>query len=183
MSGSGNDFAPISCCRECGKPLVIHTTSASADTLRLMREERADEVGGVMHCFTETWDVASAALISAFTSRSLASLASRALPICAEVAKRVLLNRMLIETDAPYLAPVPFRGKRNEPSYVPQVAAAVAAVRETDVETIGRATSQISFPCFRWTMRRTITAAIVASLLSAPSGRRPRPICFQMIEL
>jgi len=139
----------IRAARECGKPLVIHTRSASADTLRLMREERADEVGGVMHCFTETWDVASAALDLGFHISFSGIVSFKSASDLREVAKRVPLNRMLIETDAPYLAPVPFRGKRNEPSYVPQVAAAVAAVRETDVETIGRATSQNFFSLFR----------------------------------
>lgn len=139
----------IRAARECGKPLVIHTRSASADTLRLMREERADEVGGVMHCFTETWDVASAALDLGFHISFSGIVSFKSAADLREVAKRVPLNRMLIETDAPYLAPVPFRGKRNEPSYVPQVAAAVAAVRETDVETIGRATSQNFFSLFR----------------------------------
>ena len=137
--------------RECGKPLVIHTRSASEDTLRIMREERADEVGGVMHCFTETWDVASASIDMGFHISFSGIVSFKTAVDLREVAKKVPLDRMLIETDSPYLAPVPYRGRRNEPSYVPHVAAAIAAVRETDAETIGRVTGQNFFSLFRVT--------------------------------
>ena len=141
----------IRAARECGKPLVIHTRSASEDTLRIMREERAEEVGGVMHCFTETWDVASASMDMGFHISFSGIVSFKTAADLREVAKKVPLKRMLIETDSPYLAPVPFRGRRNEPSYVPHVAAAIAAVRETDVETIGRVTGQNFFSLFRVT--------------------------------
>lgn len=141
----------IRAARECGKPLVIHTRSASEDTLRIMREERADEVGGVMHCFTETWDVASASIDMGFHISFSGIVSFKTAADLREVAKKVPLERMLIETDSPYLAPVPFRGRRNEPSYVPHVAAAIAGVRETDVETIGRVTGQNFFSLFRVT--------------------------------
>ena len=141
----------IRAARECGKPLVIHTRSASVDTLRIMREERADEVGGVMHCFTETWDVASASMDMGFHISLSGIVSFKTAADLREVAKRVPLNRLLIETDSPYLAPVPYRGRRNEPAYVPHVAAAIAAARETDVETIGVATSQNFFSLFRVT--------------------------------
>ena len=141
----------IRAARECGKPLVIHTRSASEDTLAIMREERADEVGGVMHCFTETWDVASAAMDLGFYISFSGIVSFKSAQDLRDVAQRVPMERMLIETDAPYLAPVPYRGKRNEPSYVPHVAAAIAAVREIDVETVGRATSQNFFLLFRVT--------------------------------
>ncbi|MBL8310833.1 MAG: TatD family hydrolase [Burkholderiales bacterium] len=139
----------IRAARECGKPLVIHTRSASQDTLRIMREERADEVGGVMHCFTETAEVAAAALDMGFHISFSGIVSFKSAAELREVARAVPLSRLLIETDAPYLAPVPFRGKRNEPAYVPHVAAAIAAVRDTDVETIGRATSQNFFSLFK----------------------------------
>jgi TatD DNase family protein len=139
----------IRAARECGKPLVIHTRSASADTLRIMREERADEVGGVMHCFTETWDVASASIDMGFHISFSGIVSFKTAADLREVAKKVPMNRMLIETDSPYLAPVPYRGRRNEPSYVPHVAAAIAAVRETDAETIGRVTGHNFFSLFR----------------------------------
>ena len=139
----------IRAARECGKPLVIHTRSASVDTLRIMREERAGEVGGVMHCFTETWDVASAAIDMGFHISFSGIVSFKTAVDLREVAKKVPLERMLIETDSPYLAPVPYRGRRNEPSYVPHVAAAIALARETDAETIGRRTSQNFFSLFR----------------------------------
>lgn len=141
----------IRAARECGKPLVIHTRSASEDTLRIMREERAEEVGGVMHCFTETWDVANASIDMGFHISFSGIVSFKTAADLREVAKKVPLDRMLIETDSPYLAPVPYRGRRNEPSYVPHVAAAIAAVRETDAETIGRATGQNFFSLFRVT--------------------------------
>ncbi len=141
----------IRAARECGKPLVIHTRSASEDTLAIMREERAGEVGGVMHCFTETWDVASAAMDMGFHISFSGIVSFKSAKDLRDVAQRVPLERMLIETDSPYLAPVPYRGKRNEPSYVPHVAAAIAAVRGIDVETVGRATSQNFFSLFRVT--------------------------------
>ena len=139
----------IRAARECGKPLVIHTRSASEDTLRIMREERADEVGGVMHCFTETWDVASACIDMGFHISFSGIVSFKTAADLRDVAKKVPLERMLIETDSPYLAPVPYRGRRNEPSYVPHVAAAIAAVRETNAETIGRITGQNFFSLFR----------------------------------
>ena len=139
----------IRAARECGKPLVIHTRSASTDTLRIMREERAEEVGGVMHCFTETWDVASASIDMGFHISFSGIVSFKTAGDLREVAKKVPIERMLIETDSPYLAPVPYRGRRNEPSYVPHVAAAIAAVRETDAETIGRVTGQNFFSLFR----------------------------------
>ena len=141
----------IRAARECGKPLVIHTRSASEDTLRIMREEGAAEVGGVMHCFTETWDVASASIDMGFYISFSGIVSFKTAADLREVAKKVPLDRMLIETDSPYLAPVPYRGRRNEPSYVPHVAAAIAAVRETDAETIGRVTGQNFFSLFRVT--------------------------------
>jgi TatD DNase family protein len=139
----------IRAARECGKPLVIHTRSASEDTLRIMREERANEVGGVMHCFTETWEVASAAIDLGFHISFSGIVSFKTAVDLREVAKKVPLERMLIETDSPYLAPVPYRGRRNEPAYVPHVAAAIAAVRETDAETIGRVTGHNFFTLFR----------------------------------
>ena len=139
----------IRAARECGKPLVIHTRSAAVDTLRIMREERAGEVGGVMHCFTETWDVASACIDMGFHISFSGIVSFKTAVDLREVAKKVPLERMLIETDSPYLAPVPYRGRRNEPSYVPHVAAAIALVRETDAETIGRITSQNFFSLFQ----------------------------------
>jgi TatD DNase family protein len=139
----------IRAARECAKPLVIHTRSASEDTLKIMREEKAHEAGGVMHCFTETWDVAAAAMDMGFHISFSGIVSFKNAVQLHEVAKRVPLDRMLIETDSPYLAPVPYRGKRNEPSYVPHVASAIAKLRECDVNSMGLATSANFFSLFK----------------------------------
>jgi TatD DNase family protein len=138
----------IRAAREAGKPLVIHTRSAAADTLALMREERAGEAGGVMHCFTETWEVASAAIELGFhiSFSGIVTFANAA--SLKEVARSVPLDRMLIETDSPYLAPVPFRGKRNHPALVVHVAAEIARLRDIPVEDVARATSENFFALF-----------------------------------
>lgn len=126
---------------ECNKPLIIHTRSASADTLRLMQEEGAHRAGGVMHCFTESLEVAQAAIeMNFYISFSGIVTFKKALEI-KEVASRIPLERMLIETDSPYLAPVPFRGKLNQPSYVKHVAEEIAKLRGITVEEVGEATS------------------------------------------
>lgn len=128
--------------RECGKPLIIHTRSAADDTLQLMTEEGAAEVGGVMHCFTENWQVAQAALDQGFyISFSGIVTFKNALQI-KDVAQRVPLDRILIETDSPYLAPVPFRGKLNQPAYVKHVAEEIALLRGISVEEVGLQTSK-----------------------------------------
>ncbi len=126
---------------ESNKPLIIHTRSASADTLRLMKEEGAERVGGVMHCFTESMEVALAAIeMNFYISFSGIVTFKKALEL-KEVAKHIPLERMLIETDSPYLAPVPFRGKLNQPGYVKHVAEEIAKLRGISVEEVGEATS------------------------------------------
>jgi len=139
----------IRAARECAKPLIIHTRSAAADTLALMRDERASEAGGVMHCFTETWEVASAAIDLGFHISFSGIVTFRNAVQLQEVARRVPLERMLIETDSPYLAPVPHRGKRNHPALVVHVAEAIAKLREVPVDVIAKATSDNFFRLFR----------------------------------
>ena len=139
----------IRAAREANKPLVIHTRAAAADTLAIMREERASDVGGVMHCFTETWEVAQAALDLGFHISFSGIVTFKNAVELKEVARRVPLERMLIETDSPYLAPVPHRGKRNQPAWVRHVGEAVAALRGVPAETIARATSDNFFNLFR----------------------------------
>lgn len=134
--------------REAARPLVIHTRSAADDTLAIMRDERADEAGGVMHCFTETWDVAQAALDLGFHISFSGIVTFRNATALKDVATRVPLERMLIETDSPYLAPVPHRGKTNEPSFVPHVAVEIARLRGVPVEAIAAATSANFFRLF-----------------------------------
>lgn len=131
----------IRAAREASKPLIIHTRSAAEDTLRLMREERACDAGGVMHCFTETWDVAAAALEMGFYISFSGIVTFKNAIALKDVARRVPLNRLLIETDAPYLAPVPHRGKTNEPAFVRHVAEEVARLREIPVERVAAETT------------------------------------------
>ena len=139
----------IRAAREAGRPLVIHTRAAAADTIAIMREERAGEAGGVMHCFTETWDVAARALELGFHISFSGIVTFRNATELKEVARRVPLERMLIETDSPYLAPVPHRGKRNQPAWVRHVAEEIARLREVPLEAIARATSDNFFRLFR----------------------------------
>jgi TatD DNase family protein len=138
----------IRAAREAGRPLIIHTRAASADTLRIMREERADEAGGVMHCFTESLEVAKAAIeLGFFISFSGIVTFKNARELQA-VAQALPLDRLLIETDAPYLAPVPHRGRTNEPAFVPHVAAKLAELRGVSVETIRAITTENFMRCF-----------------------------------
>lgn len=124
-----------------GKPLVVHTRSASTDTLAVLREEGRGEATGVFHCFTETAEVARAALDLGFYISFSGILTFRNAEDLRQVARLVPLDRLLIETDSPYLAPVPHRGKPNQPAYVPFVAQQLAQLRQTEVEAIASATS------------------------------------------
>ena len=132
--------------RQSGKPLVIHTRSASADTLAILKEEgqgsSAGSAGGVFHCFTETEAVARAALDLGFYISFSGILTFKNAGDLREVARFVPLDRMLIETDSPYLAPMPHRGKTNNPSYVPLVAQQIAELRQLPLATIAQATSR-----------------------------------------
>ena len=127
----------IRAARECGKPLIIHTREAAADTLRIMAEENAAGAGGVMHCFTETWEVAEAALAMGFYISFSGIVTFKNAKQIKEVARRVPVERMLIETDAPYLAPVPYRGKLNQPAYVKHVAEEIATLRGISLSEVG----------------------------------------------
>ena len=131
----------IRAARQTGKPLVIHTRSASADTLAILQEEGGQAVRGVFHCFTETAEVARAALDLGFHISFSGILTFKNAADLREVARWVPLERLLIETDSPYLAPVPYRGKTNQPAYVPWIARQLAELRGTTPEAIGIATS------------------------------------------
>lgn len=132
----------IRAARRCGKPLVIHTRAASADTLRLMREEGADRIGGVMHCFTEDWETARAAIDLGMCISFSGIVTFKSAEALREVAAKVPDDRLLIETDSPYLAPVPMRGKTNEPAFVSHVARRLAELRGVSPERIGELTSE-----------------------------------------
>ena len=127
---------------EAGKPLVIHNRDATADTLRVMAEERAGQVGGILHCFTESWEVAEATLELGFHISLSGIVTFKNALIVKEVARRIPLDRLLIETDAPYLAPVPYRGKLNQPAYVRHVAEEIARLRGISFEEVASATTE-----------------------------------------
>jgi TatD DNase family protein len=126
----------------CGRPLIIHTREAAADTLRIMEEEGAKSVGGVMHCFTENLEVAEQAIALGFYISFSGIVTFKKAIQVKEVAMKIPLNRVLVETDSPYLAPAPFRGKINQPAYVKHVAEEVARLREISNEELAEATTQ-----------------------------------------
>jgi TatD DNase family protein len=141
--------AHIRAARKCGKPLVIHTRDAAEDTLRIMREEGAGEVGGVMHCFTESGQVARAAIELGFHISFSGIVTFKNAGVLRDVARDVPLDRVLVETDSPYLAPVPHRGKTNRPALVRHVAEEVAKVRNMPFEELVSATTSNFFRLFR----------------------------------
>lgn len=138
----------IRAARQSGKPLIIHTRSASADTLRLMREEGANEAGGVMHCFTESWEVAQGALEMGFHISFSGILTFKNAKDLKDVARQVSLDRLLVETDSPYLAPVPYRGKTNQPGWVKHVAEEVARLQNRSFAEVATATTSNFFKLF-----------------------------------
>lgn len=130
------------------KPLIIHTRNASLDTIRIMQEENAQLVGGVMHCFTESLEVAEAAMAMGFYISFSGIVTFKSATALKEVAKAIPLDKMLIETDSPYLAPMPHRGKTNQPSYVKHVAEEIAKLRDVPIEIIANATTTNFFKLF-----------------------------------
>jgi TatD DNase family protein len=138
----------IRAAKACGKPLVIHTREAAQDVVRIMAEENAAEVGGVMHCFTETLEVARAAMQMGFYISFSGILTFKNAKQVKAVAAEIPMDRILIETDSPYLAPVPYRGKLNEPSYVPYVAEELARLKGISIEEVAAATTDNFFRLF-----------------------------------
>ena len=138
----------IRAAKQSGLPLIIHTRSAAQDTIRLMAEEGAEEPRGVMHCFTESWEVAKAAMDLGFYISFSGIVTFRSAVELQDVARRVPLERMLIETDSPFLAPVPFRGKRNDPSKVRHVAEKIADLRGISVAEVEERTTANFFELF-----------------------------------
>ncbi len=130
----------IAAARSCGKPLIIHTREAKQDTIRIMQEEDARDVGGVMHCFTEDWEMAQQALDMGFYISFSGIITFNSATELRQVAQQVPADRLLIETDAPYLAPVPHRGKPNLPAYVGLVADCLAELRGSSREEIAAIT-------------------------------------------
>ncbi len=132
----------IAAAREAGKPLIIHSRDARDDTIRILAQEGANQVGGVLHCFTETWEMARKGLELGFYVSFSGILTFKNATDLREVAKRVPLDRLLIETDSPYLAPVPHRGKPNEPRFVAHVGACIAEIRGMDRREVAAVTQE-----------------------------------------
>jgi len=139
----------IEAAKRCAKPLVIHTRDSAADTLRLMQEEGAAAAGGVMHCFTENWEIARQALDLGFYLSFSGIVTFKNAAQVKEVAQKCPLDRLLVETDSPYLAPVPYRGKPNQPAYVLHVAEEIARLRSLTIEQVAAATSDNFFRLFK----------------------------------
>lgn len=142
----------IRAARACGKPLIIHTRSSSADTLRIMQEEGAGTdqggPGGVMHCFTESQEVADAAVAMGFYISFSGILTFKSAKDLQQVARNLDLSKILIETDSPYLAPAPYRGKQNQPAYVRHVAEFLADLKGVPLAEVARRTTENFFTLF-----------------------------------
>ena len=134
---------------QCAKPLIIHTRSAADDTLRIMQEEGANQVGGVMHCFTESLDVALAAIAMGFYISFSGIVTFKNATQLKAIAQAIPLDKMLVETDSPYLAPMPFRGKINQPAYVKYVAQEIANLRGISLDAVMQATTENFFTLFK----------------------------------
>ena len=138
----------IAISREVGKPLIVHTRRANHDTISIMREEGASDAGGVMHCFSEDWPTAKAALDLGFYVSISGIVTFKNADTVREVARNVPSDRLLVETDAPYLAPVPHRGHTNEPAFVADTARFLAELRGVDLETLAQQTTDNFFDLF-----------------------------------
>ncbi|GGI91264.1 TatD family hydrolase [Legionella impletisoli] len=139
----------IRAARTSGKPLIIHTRDAVDDTIQVMIEENASDIGGVLHCFTESWDMARKALDLGFYISFSGIVTFKNATQLQEVAKKVPLERLLIETDSPYLAPVPFRGKQNHPALVKHVAFAISELKGINLEALASQTTDNFYRCFK----------------------------------
>jgi TatD DNase family protein len=129
--------------------LIVHTRSASVDTIRILKEEGADQIGGVMHCFTESYEVAKAAMDMGFYISFSGIVTFKSAKDLQETCKRVPIDRMMIETDSPYLAPIPYRGKTNEPAWVAKVGEYIADLKNIPVDKFADHTSNNFFQCFQ----------------------------------
>lgn len=143
----------IRAARELDKPLIVHTRAAREDTLKILSEERAADAGGVLHCFTEDWEMAQAAMdMNFYISFSGIVTFKNALTL-KEVARNMPAERILVETDSPYLAPVPKRGKSNQPAYVRYVAEYIAELREQSLESVASVTTHNFYELFKTAAR------------------------------
>lgn len=138
----------IEAAREVKKPLVIHTRAAASDTMDKLENLQARDAGGVMHCFAEDWEIAKRALDIGFFISFSGIVTFKSAKSVQEVARKAPIDRMLVETDSPFLAPVPFRGKQNQPAYVRHTAECVAQLRNQSLEEIAQATSENFYQLF-----------------------------------
>lgn len=141
--------AQIQLAKEVNLPIIIHNREATDDVIRILQEEKAEEVGGIMHCYSGTVEQMQPCLEMNFYISLAGPVTFKNAKLPKEVAKEVPLDRLLVETDAPYLAPHPFRGKRNEPAYVTKVAEAIAELRNMDYETICEITTKNALAIYR----------------------------------
>lgn len=139
----------IAAAKKCGKPLIIHSRESTDDILQIMREEDAGEVGGVMHCFVDDWETAKKAMDLNFNISLSGIVTFKNAHTVKEVAKKVPQERLLVETDSPYLAPVPYRGKMNQPAYVRHVAEHIAELRNISFEELAEFTTRNFFELFK----------------------------------
>lgn len=139
----------IRAARELHKPLIIHTRDSATDVIRILREEHAEQAQGVMHCFVDDWETAQAAMDLGFYISISGIVTFKSATTLREVARRVPLDRLLVETDSPWLAPVPKRGKQNEPAYVRHTAEFLAELRGESFATLAAATSANFFSLFQ----------------------------------
>lgn len=131
------------------KPLIIHTRSASEDTIKILEEEGAQKIGGVMHCFTESFEVAKAAMEMGFYISFSGIVTFKSAKELQDTCRQVPLDRMLIETDSPYLAPIPYRGKTNEPAWVSKVGEFIADLKGVPIEVLAKQTAGNFYDCFQ----------------------------------
>jgi TatD DNase family protein len=139
----------IAAAKKTGKPLIIHSRESTEDILKIMREEGADQVGGVMHCFVDDWSIAKQAMDLNFNISLSGIVTFKNATTVKEVAKKMPEDRLMVETDSPYLAPVPFRGKMNQPAYVRYVAEHIAELRDVPYEKIAESTTRNFFELFK----------------------------------
>lgn len=148
----------ISVARQLAKPLIIHTRDARADTLALMKAHNAEQASGVLHCFTENYEMAKAALDLGFYISISGIMTFRNATELRDVVRKLPLDRLLIETDAPYLAPVPHRGKTNQPAYVTDVAAAMAELKGVSIAELARHTTTNFYQLFKGAAHKNAAA-------------------------
>jgi len=143
----------IAAARKASKPLVVHSREAKADIISILREEKAHEVGGVMHCFVDDYDTAKRVLDLGFYISFSGIVTFKNAPVVQDVAKKIPLDRLLVETDSPYLAPVPYRGKENQPAYVRYIAEHLADLKGVSFSHLADATTNNFFELFKASVR------------------------------